>query len=453
MRTHTGEKPYRCKQVWQRTSYLGSLKEHMRTHTGEKPYECEQCEYSASQVRLLKRHMRTHTGEKPYRCKQCEYSASHLGRLKEHMRTHTGEKPYECEQCEYSASQLGLLKRHMRIHTGEKPYKYEGYSVLKDWHCEYSTQSSRQNYTVQPLDFLARACFVRTSRSPRHTNRAGSAGDPEAVVRERVGRVTALRLLYEGYAHSALWCFVLSLMCSVGSVRSQRTYVQFRTGQKSKLLAFSFAMEAARWNLRECSVLLRRCNFAGCRGAARGVRGIPAETREPETPAAPRDVKDYDKMNVTVKREFEDEDSVTGRELYVRQALLWEDSITDLGLYVKEENDIILKIGNGTDEVTIKQDLDIEPIVLQPKSVSGPLSPSTLVSSHVVRKVILLRGIQLGNHRQNGLYLQNNDNERMNSSVVLKYVRPWPGAKRAAGWGGDTASAIFSGLEASCERS
>ncbi|GBP94283.1 Zinc finger protein 782 [Eumeta japonica] len=127
--THTGERPYKCKKCEYSARNIDSLQKHMRTHTGERPYKCDYCDYNASQIGTLKVHMRIHMGEKPYKCKQCEYSASDMGNLRLHVRTHTGEKPYKCMQCEYSASRINNLKVHMRTHTGEKPYQCE--------HCEY----------------------------------------------------------------------------------------------------------------------------------------------------------------------------------------------------------------------------------------------------------------------------------------------------------------------------
>ncbi|CAM9882420.1 unnamed protein product [Lampetra planeri] len=121
MRTHTGEKPYRC-ECGRRFAKSDQLTGHMRIHTGEKPHPCDLCGRTFSHYGNLKTHRRTHTGEKPYRCGACGRAFSQCSSLKTHQRIHTGEKPYSCDVCPRAFAQYSSLKYHMRTHTGERPY-------------------------------------------------------------------------------------------------------------------------------------------------------------------------------------------------------------------------------------------------------------------------------------------------------------------------------------------
>ena len=61
-------------------------------------HECPHCKYTSKRKANLNRHIRTHTNEKPYKCKVpfCTYASCESGALVRHQNRHEGIRPHIC---------------------------------------------------------------------------------------------------------------------------------------------------------------------------------------------------------------------------------------------------------------------------------------------------------------------------------------------------------------------
>ncbi|XP_075161027.1 CTCF [Haematobia irritans] len=110
-----------------------------KLHNTDNPVTCKRCGKECPDRYSYKMHVKTHEGEKCFRCTYCPYASISQRHLDTHMLIHTDSKPFVCELCQQSFRQKQLLSRHMKIYHTEN---YEPPKPLKKAHaCPHCDRS------------------------------------------------------------------------------------------------------------------------------------------------------------------------------------------------------------------------------------------------------------------------------------------------------------------------
>ncbi|XP_069356167.1 zinc finger protein 684-like isoform X3 [Maniola hyperantus] len=119
MRTHSSDRPYRCKFCPKAFKVPGSLHSHVLwNHKRTRNHKCEVCNATFISSSSRSSHIRkNHLKEKKYGCESCSKRFFSKSELQRHSLTHTGVKNFHCHLCDKSYQTRYGLNVHLKSHT------------------------------------------------------------------------------------------------------------------------------------------------------------------------------------------------------------------------------------------------------------------------------------------------------------------------------------------------
>ncbi|XP_010892470.2 uncharacterized protein si:dkeyp-84f3.9 isoform X2 [Esox lucius] len=205
LRTHTGERPYKCIDCDQDFAQLSNLKSHIKKHNKRcGRLMCPYCKIKFVNSKELLAHCKWHsqnlnqdsdpvvskkdnrndvthrahispserrkrgTGD-TLKCHICGKVFPFLSGLQVHIRMHTGEKPYNCKVCGKAFSNLSSIRIHEVTHWSIKPYSctrcgktFTQFSSAKKHPCKVLRDNIYRQSQKKPLiSFTCHICEER----------------------------------------------------------------------------------------------------------------------------------------------------------------------------------------------------------------------------------------------------------------------------------------------------
>jgi len=111
----SGHEIHRCRLCARIFTVMAAFRSHVLTAHCRPKNQCVVCGKHFSRSWLLKGHMRTHTGERPYRCPHvgCDRAFADKSNLRSHLMIHNNNgKHYVCSRCNRAFAQKRYLHKH-----------------------------------------------------------------------------------------------------------------------------------------------------------------------------------------------------------------------------------------------------------------------------------------------------------------------------------------------------